>query len=83
MTVKDPTVKEVIESMSSEQRNALYSLAEWALGKQRGKPPFVPKMDNENQQKVAYFLIGIIVQSKKYSDKIINDLGELLLGGSK
>ena len=67
---KDLTVKDVIDTMSDEQKNTLYFYVGAALkGKEIAKPPYAAiESFDENQRKVFYYLIGIALEKSRTPD---------------
>lgn len=79
MSKKDPTVKEVIDTMSFEERKAIYDVFCCARSKSNNyKAAITVKNMPEEKQMVAYWLIGSVVLAQKTADKAIAEVKELL-----
>lgn len=67
---KELTVKDVIDTMTTAQKNTLYFYIRNALKeKVKVKPPYAAIASfNENQQKVFYYLIGVALDKSYKSD---------------
>lgn len=74
---KDPTVEDIINTMTQEQKNTLYYYMKKALReKTRWNPPYAAiESFDENQQKVFYYLIGCALE-KNFE----NDVLEIIKG---
>ena len=79
MTTKDPTVKEVIDTMSLEERKAIYDVFSCLRSRSKNYNAAITiKNMPEEKQMVAYWLIGNVVLAKKAADRAIAEVKELL-----
>lgn len=79
MTMKDPTVKEVITTMSIEERKAIYDIFSCLRSRSDYyKAAIVIKNMPGEKRMVAYWLIGNVVLAKETADKTIAEVKELL-----
>ena len=79
MCTKDPTVKEVIDTMSLKERKAIYDVFCCAQSRSKNyEAAIVIKNMPEEKQRVAYWLIGRVVLAQKTADKAIAEVKELL-----
>lgn len=82
-TTRDPTVADVIKTMTKNERIALYNIMTETFNKRFHSSKvmvaasIIVKM-SENKKRVAYYLIGLLVETKKSRAKIIDELQELL-----
>lgn len=70
---KDPTVKDVINTMTQAQKNTLYFHMEMALnGRAKYHPPYAGVITfNDDQKKVFYYLVGCALEKELDSIEII------------
>jgi hypothetical protein len=79
MSKKDPTVKEVIATMSLEEREAIYDIFSCIRSKSdHYSAALTIKNMPEEKQMAAYWLIGNVVLAKKKADEAIAEVKELL-----
>lgn len=71
----DLTVKDVIDTMSGEQKNTLYFYINAALkGKEITKPPYAAiESFDENQKKVFYYLVGTALDESHFNKEEVSD----------
>jgi len=74
---KELTVKDVIDTMTTEQKNTLYFYIGLVLKEKiKVKPPYAAiESFNENQRKVFYYLIGAALD-KAYKTEILEIVKE-------
>ena len=88
MIPNDPTVSEVVCSMTDAQRKWLYSILQWSC--LTGVPgryspasyntvEIVDSM-NEQQRNVSYFLIGMLIENKEKREWLVKELRPLFQG---
>lgn len=81
---RDLTVADVIETMSKNEKKALYNMVTEILNKRFNSSKTIAavltinKM-NDTKKLVAYYLIGLLVETKKSSEKIIDEIQELFV----
>lgn len=79
MSKKDLTVKDVIATMSFEERKAIYDVFCCTRSKSKNYNAAITVRNMpEEKQMVAYWLIGSVVLAKKTADKAIAEVKELL-----
>lgn len=83
-TTKDLTVADVIETMSKNEKKALYNMVTEIFSKRFNSSKTIAatlvinKM-NDTKKLVAYYLIGLLVETKKSHEKIIDEIQELFV----
>lgn len=81
---KDLTVADVIEMMSKNEKKALYNIVTEVFNKRFNSSKVmaavlvIDKM-NDTKKLVAYYLIGLLVETKKSREKIIDEIQELFV----
>lgn len=82
-TTKDLTVADVIETMSKNEKKALYNLVSEIFNKKFNSSnvlaaALVITRMNDIKKRVAYFLVGYVLKPTKTAEAIENELKELL-----
>lgn len=83
-TAKDPTVVDVIETMTKNEKKALYNIVTEICNrrlhssKAMAAALVIDRM-NDDKKRVAYYLIGLLVETKKSRDNIINEIQKLFV----
>ena len=72
MTVDDPTIAEVVATMTQQEKEAIFCMADAALRNRKGAAVNMYRsfleMD-ETKKTVGYFLIGHLVESRKNAEE--------------
>ena len=83
-TTKELTVADVIETMTKNEKKALYNIVTEICNKRFHSSKtiaaaLVINRMNDDKKRVAYYLIGLLVETKKSSEKIIDEIQELFV----
>jgi hypothetical protein len=83
-TAKDPTVADVIETMTKNEKKALYNIVteicnrRFHSSKTMAAVLVIDSM-NDDKKRVAYYLIGLLVETKKSCENIIDEIQKLFI----
>lgn len=83
-TTRDLTIADVIETMTKNERIALYNIVTEIFNKRFNSSKTIAavlvinKM-NDTKKLVAYYLIGLVVETEKSREKIIDEIQELFV----